>query len=467
MAKNVFGGYDVRAIYKSELDEEAARKIGVAFGGFLQKKGVKTCFLGRDNRESSESLSKSFIEGLLSTGTNVVDIGQAPSSTLCFALMLNMDCGGASITASHNPVQYNGVKFYSKNVMPLFAQELAQVKAAYEADESPNGNSGARAENGLNRGVLRSASFLQRHIDFIASRNKLSRKLKVALDCGNSVCGLVAPALFQKMGCETVELYCDLDGKFPNHLPDPHNGKNYARLSQVVRETNSDIGVMFDGDGDRAGFCDEAGNIVEGDFSHILLLRDLLARKKGAIAVLDLRLSRAVFEDAVKRGGKAVMSKAGRMAIHEHMATLGADYGGEVTGHISFEENGGNDDAFYSAARMAEIISKQKMPFSKLVEGLPRYCSMPEIRLSCPNERKFGLVEEVKAGLSKKYEVNCMDGVRVDLPSGWGMLRVSNTEPQVTLRFEGNTPADLAEIYGVFGREMKAAGLPLPPLQKK
>ncbi len=454
----IFGGYDVRGIYPSDLDEKAALRAGIAFGGFLKKSKLGHCIVGMDNRKSSKPLKEAMVRGLTEyCGIKVTDIGLAPTSTLCFALMEKPSWGGVSVTASHNPVQYNGMKFYSGNAMPLFSDELAWVKKEYEKTAAPKTQS-------TRQGNVAFSKMTDRHAAFAASRHKLKRKLKVAFDCGNSVCALVGPAMFRKLGCEVVELFCELDGSFPNHLPDPHKEENYPALVDAVKKNRADLGVMFDGDGDRAGFVDEKGRIVACDFANMLFIRDLLTRKKGAVAVLDLRLSRAVFEDASRHGGVAVMSKAGRMCIHEEMARIGADYGGEVTGHVSFAQNGSNDDAFFASARMAEIISKSDEPLSKIVDSLPRYFSPPEMRVGCPNERKFKVVEAVRRSLARKYPVNTLDGVRVDFEQSWGLLRVSNTEPQVTLRFEGKTKERLAEIFGIFETEMEKQGIALPKI---
>ncbi|MFA5246369.1 MAG: phosphomannomutase/phosphoglucomutase [Candidatus Micrarchaeia archaeon] len=458
MSFSIFGGYDVRGIYPDEINEKAALKIGSAFGALLVQRGIATCIVGRDNRESSEGIAKAFTEGLTDyAGINVIDIGLAPTSTMCFALMNNMQMAGASITASHNPIQYNGIKFYGRKVLPLFSEDLLKVRKCYESEDEP--------EKAAVKGKVTRASYNDRHAEYAASKHKPARRMKAVIDCGNSVCSLVALKMFKLMGIEAVELFCDLDGRFPNHLPDPHKRDNYAAISQKVRDVGADFGVMFDGDGDRAGFVDEQGSIVDGDFAHILLIRDLLSKKPEATAVLDLRLSLAVFEDAQSHGAKVAMSKAGRMAIHEEMDRLGADYGGEVTGHISFAENAGNDDAFYATAKMAQILSNSQDSFSTIVSGLPQYHSLPEMRIPCENERKFHIVEEVKKAMWKSYKVNAIDGVRVDFEDSWGLLRVSNTEPQITLRFEGKTQASLEKVYAIFSEELKRNGVELPALK--
>ena len=456
MAPSIFGGYDVRGIYPSELDESACLRLGAAFGQYLKQKSIDSCIVGHDNRESSESLARNFIEGLSKyAGVQVTDIGLAPTSTLCFALHNAAMCGGASITASHNPIQYNGVKFYGRHALPLFSDDLARVRKTFENGELGAAQAGAKVAR---------AQFCDRHAEFAASKHKLARKLRVVADCGNSVCALVGPRMLRLLGCDVVELFCDLDGRYPNHLPDPHKRENYAKLSEKVVASGADLGVMFDGDGDRAGFVDEHGRIVDGDFVHIMLIRDLLQRKAGAQVVLDLRLSRAVFEDAAARGAKVTMSKAGRTAIHEEMDRLSADYGGEVTGHMSFEENGGNDDAFYATAKVMQVLSHSQKPLSHVISELPRYVSLPEMRIACPNERKFAVVEDVKRALWKDYKVNALDGVRVDFEKSWGLLRVSNTEPQITLRFEGETQAELEKVYDIFSRELSKNGIELPKL---
>ncbi len=447
-------------MYPSELDEEKALRIGASFGAYLISRGVRTCIVGRDNRSSSESLANAFIEGITqSAGLGVLNIGLAPSSTLCFALMNNPQYAGASITASHNPVAYNGIKFYNKGLVPLSAEELAFVRTEFERNaERPKAARPGNVENG---------SYNGQHAAYVAAKHRPGKKIKVVVDCGNSVCSLVALPMLGEMGIETVPLFCEPDGRFPNHLPDPHKRENYAAISEKVVEEGADLGIMFDGDGDRAGFCDESGEIIEGDFVHIMFLRNLLSRKKGAVAVLDLRLSRAVFEEVKLLGGKAVMSKAGRMAIHEEMGRLNADYGGEVTGHISFAENGGNDDAFWSAALLIRILSESNQPVSRIISMLPHYESLPELRIPCPNEKKFSIVESAKAALTKEYpgKVSSLDGARLDINRAWGLVRVSNTEPQITLRFEGNTKKDLEDIYAVFVRILGNEGVELPSIE--
>lgn len=300
MAFSIFGGYDVRAVYPSQIDGGKARRVGAAFGKFLEEKSVGTCMVSRDNRASSELLQSAFIEGLAKHATvDAVNIGLAPSSTLCFALLQNPSYAGASITASHNPVKYNGIKFYSPGAVPLFAGELAKVKESYEEISENIGKKNKINKNsfaaGKPVGKTKGKNFNAEHAEYCARHHKVSRKLKVVVDCGNSVCALVGPQMLEKMGCDVAPLFCELDGSFPNHLPDPHRRENYSALREKVAEERADFGVMFDGDGDRAGFVDEKGGIIDCDFVHTIFLRDLLAKKKGAVAILDLRLSRAVF----------------------------------------------------------------------------------------------------------------------------------------------------------------------------
>jgi len=286
------------------------------------------------------------------------------------------------------------------------------------------------------------------------------KRLRVAVDCGNGVAGSIAPALFKKLGCEVHELYCKPDPGFPHHVPDPTREETLEDLKRLVAEKKLDLGIALDGDGDRVVFIDEKGGIVRGDVALAVFAEKILAKKPGSTFISEVKVSRGAFERIRELGGKTVMSRVGHAYLHEKMKETGAEAAGELSGHFYFKENYGNDDGIYAAAKMIEIASGEKL--SELAEKVPKYFSTPEIRLHCPDEKKFSIVEKVSASLKKKHEVISIDGARVELPNAWGLVRASNTEPALTLRFEGKTKRDLKEVRELIASELEKHGIKIP-----
>ncbi|MFH1443355.1 MAG: phosphomannomutase/phosphoglucomutase [Candidatus Micrarchaeota archaeon] len=452
---SIFKGYDIRGIYKETIDEKVASEMGKAFAAFLSKRELpnKTIYLARDNRPSSLSLRNSFCDSLLFAGYDVIDIGIAATPVLQFAISANKAAGACMITASHNPPQYNGFEMYLKN-LPLMSAQMQEMEKIY------NSRKFIRSE--------KQGHELKKPIDgeYIADLQKrihLKRKLRVVIDSGNGTCGPIAHELLKCMGCEVVSLFEDMESAFLNHIADPHNPSNLKWLSEAVIEQQAHLGIAFDGDGDRAGFVDEKGKIIREDDVCILFLRHELEKRKGAI-VYDLRLSNAVPEEAKKLKGKPIISKAGRIAIRDNLISNKALFGGEVSGHYFFADHFGFDDGIYAGTKMIEIASGMREKLSDAVKKMPHYPSTPELRLHCDNEKKHALVQKITALLRKKYgkKVLTIDGVYLKLENAWGLLRVSNTEPAITLRFEGSTCKHLKEVYAIFSKLLKDEGIKLP-----
>jgi phosphomannomutase / phosphoglucomutase len=455
---SIFKGYDIRGVYGENLTEEAASGIGKAFATFLirKKPKSKTIIVGRDNRSSSLSLRNAFCDSLHFAGFDIVDIGIVSTSLIQYAVSREKVAGAAMITASHNPAQYNGFKLYIKN-LPLMAGQMLEVEKIYNSKKI------AKFEK---QGHEMHKEIEGDYISDVQSRVKLHRKLRVVIDSGNGTCGKVAHDLFKRMGCDVTSLFEDMESAFMNHVADPHNPANLKWLQAEVLNRSADLGIAFDGDGDRAGFVDEKGQIIREDDASILFLRHELQKQKGAI-IYDLRLSRSIPEEIRKLKGKPVMSKAGRIAIRENLISNRALFGGEVSGHYFFADHYGFDDGIYAGAKMCEIISGMNGKLSHAISQMTKYPSTPELRIHVENEQKAAIVENVKKELRKKYgkKVLTLDGVYLNLENGWGLLRVSNTEPAITLRFEGKTKKELREIFSIFEKLLKIQGVKLSKIR--
>lgn len=477
MVMSIFKGYDIRGIYAEQLDERTAGAIGKAFATLLLKKKIpnRKVFIGRDNRPSSLSLRNAFADSLHFAGFDIVDLGLAATPLVQFAVSREKCAGAAIVTASHNPPQYNGFKMYFRN-LPLMGKDMLAVEKIFK--------SGKFASTGM-QGHELARQIDGEYIGDVLGRIHLKRKLRVVIDSGNGTCGIVARELLTRLGCTVISLFEDMESAFLNHIADPHDPRNLKWLSEEVVRQKADLGIAFDGDGDRAGFVDEKGRHIREDDASMLFLRHELEKAardngggkyaaKGAgriksshSIVYDLRLSRAVAQEVRKLDGKPVMSRAGRIAIRENLIANNALFGGEVSGHFFFADHFGFDDGIYAGAKMCEIVSGMGMRLSEAVKLIPHYPATPEIRLHCDNDRKFKVVENVRKALRKKYgaKILTIDGVYLNLPDSWGLLRVSNTEPAITLRFEGKTRGDLKEVYGVFGKILRIQDVRLPSLK--
>jgi phosphomannomutase/phosphoglucomutase len=404
----------------------------------LAERGVKGALaVGRDNRPSGVALHRALVEGLLASGIDVVDIGVVPTPVAYWSQHKLDVVGGIQITGSHNPPEYNGFKLGLGN-KPVYGSDIQHIYELAVSRKFPAG-----------KGTLRSEAVIDRYVDDIAGRvGKLKRDVKVVLDCGNGAGALVAPKLFPRLGIKPRCLFCESDGTFPNHHPDPTVPKNVEDLIAAVKRDGAEIGIAFDGDADRIGVIDDRGEIIWGDYLLIVYARDALARTgKGQSIVFDVKASQALPEAVEKAGGKPVMWKTGHSLIEEKMHETHAPVGGEMSGHMFFSEGFyGFDDALYGAARLLQIVASSGKTVRELLSDVPRFVSTPEIRIDCPDDKKFGIVEEARKFFSAKYEVITVDGVRVLFGDGWGLIRASNTQPVLVMRFEARTKEQLDRI---------------------
>jgi len=451
LSRTIFREYDIRGVAGKDLTEGVATAVAGAFAAFLGEKGVKGALaVGRDNRPSGEKLHPALVAGLLAAGVDVVDIGIVPTP-LAYWSQHNLDVvGGIQITGSHNPPEYNGFKL-GLGTRSIFGADIRHLYDLAVAGKFPTG-----------RGALRHEQIIDRYIDDITGRiGKLSRDVKVILDCGNGAGALVAPKLFPKLGIKPCCLFCVSDGTFPNHHPDPTVARNVEDLIAAVKKNRADVGIAFDGDADRIGVIDDQGDIIWGDILLIIYARDALARTgKGQSIVFDVKASQALPEAVERAGGIPVMWKTGHSVIEEKMHETRAPVGGEVSGHMFFSEGFyGFDDALYGAARLLRIIADSGKSVRELLADVPRFVSTPEIRVDCPDDEKFGIVEEARKYFGARYKVITVDGVRVLFGDGWGLIRASNTGPVLVMRFEARTKEQLDKIQSEMQGWLRAKGV--------
>lgn len=451
LSRDTFREYDIRGIAGKDLTEEVATAVAGAYALFMQEKGIKgTLAVGRDNRPSGEGLHRALVAGLLASGVDVVDIGIVPTP-LGYWSQHKLDVvGGIQITGSHNPPEYNGFKL-GLGTGSIYGADIQHIYDLAVAGKFPRG-----------KGTLRKEEIIDRYIDDIAGRvGKLTRDLKVVIDCGNGAGSLVAPKLFPRLGIKPRCLFCESDGTFPNHHPDPTVPKNVEDLIAAVKKDRADVGIAFDGDADRIGVIDNTGEIIWGDYLLIIYARDALARTgKGQSIVFDVKASQALPEAVEKAGGIPVMWKTGHSLIEEKMHETHAPVGGEMSGHMFFAEGFyGFDDALYGAARLLHIIADSGKSVRELLADVPRFVSTPEIRVECPDDKKFGIVEEAKKYFAAKYKVITVDGVRVLFGDGWGLIRASNTQPVLVMRFEARTKEQLGRIQAEMQDWLRAKGV--------
>jgi len=451
MSRAIFREYDIRGVAGRDLTEEVATAVGGAYAAFLIEKGVKGALaIGRDNRPSGEGLHRALVAGLLASGVDVVDIGIVPTP-LAYWSQHNLDVvGGIQITGSHNPPEYNGFKL-GLATSSIYGADIQHLYELAVAGKFPRG-----------KGTLRHEQVIDRYVDDITAHvGKVCRDLKVVLDCGNGAGSLVAPKLFPKLGIKPRFLFCESDGTFPNHHPDPTLPKNVEDLIAAVKRDHADIGIAFDGDADRIGVIDNTGEIIWGDYILIIYARDVLARTaKGQAIVFDVKASQALPEAIEKAGGIPIMWKTGHSLIEEKMHETHAPVAGEMSGHMFFAEGFyGFDDALYGAARLLRIVADSGKSVRDLLADIPRFVSTPEIRVDCPDDEKFGIVEEATKYFSAKYEVITVDGARVLFGDGWGLIRASNTQPVLVMRFEARTKEQLERIQSEMQGWLRSRGV--------
>jgi phosphomannomutase/phosphoglucomutase len=454
IAPEIFRQYDIRGVVGKDLTVEAAEAIGSAYSALLAERALPMdVAVGRDNRPSGEELQAALVRGLRVTGTNVVDIGVVPTPILYWALHQIRVSGGIQITGSHNPPEFNGFKI-CVGTDSLHGEGIQRLRELAESGIFPSG-----------AGTLVAEAVIDRYVDDVATRiGKLSRPLTVVLDCGNGVGALVAPALFPRVGVKPVLLFAESDGTFPNHHPDPTVVENLKDLIATVLKEKADLGIGFDGDADRIGIVDRRGAIIWGDHLLILYARDVLARTgKGQSIIFDVKCSQALPEAITAAGGVPVMWKTGHSLIKEKMKELEAPVAGEMSGHMFFAEGFyGHDDALYGAARLLRIIADSGRGVDELLADVPKYVSTPEIRVDCADDRKFLIVEAAQRHFRAIYEVIEVDGVRILYGDGWGLIRASNTQPILVVRFEATSDHRLAVIRDEVASWLERQGLRFP-----
>jgi len=446
MNPSVFREYDIRGLAEIDFDKEFALLLGKVHGTMIAEAGGTRASVGRDCRATSDAYAEAVIAGLVSAGLQVYDLGVCPSPLLYFSLFhLDVD-GGIEVTASHNPSAYNGFKIcLGKDT--LYGEQIQEIRGRIERRqfrERPGGQM-SRYE------ILPN---YQRHL--LADVPKLARSLKVVVDGGSGVGGPVAPPIFRQLGCQVWEIGCVPNGNFPLHHPDPTVAENLAMLIAKVKTEKADLGIAYDGDADRIGTVDEQGNILWGDELLILFARDMLKRKPGAVVISEVKCSQRLFDDIAKHGGRPIMWKAGHSLLKAKMKETGALLAGEMTGHMFFKERYfGYDDAIYASLRLLEILANSGRPLSALLADLPKCVSTPELRVDCPDDRKFIIAAKATEYFRKHFDVIDVDGARVQFAEGWGLIRASNTQPALVLRFEAQSDAKLREYRALIEAKLK------------
>jgi phosphomannomutase/phosphoglucomutase len=442
----IFREYDIRGVVDKDLTPDIVRRLGEGFGTHMSKLGRLKLVVGRDGRLSSKAFSEALIQGLISTGCNIIDISLCPTPVYYFSIFHLDKDGGMMVTGSHNPPEFNGFKV-SVGKTTIFGEEIQNLRRLIK-----------KGEFALGRGTLSETEIIRPYQNYIKKNIQLNKKIKIVIDAGNGTAGVVAGPLLRDLGCEVEELYCKIDGRFPNHFPDPTIPKNLEDLMDRVRKTRADVGIGYDGDGDRIGVVDDKENILWGDQLMILFSREILKDRKGAPFVAEVKCSQNLFDDIEKHGGRAVMWKTGHSLIKEKMREEKAVLGGEMSGHIFFADRYfGYDDAIYASCRLVELLSKTDKRLSQLLDDVPETHITPEIRVDCPDEIKFKVVERVKEELRKDHPIIDVDGVRVKFNDGWGLVRASNTQPVLVLRFEALSEKRLQEIKRLFEDKVQSA----------
>jgi phosphomannomutase/phosphoglucomutase len=437
MNPEIFREYDIRGVAGEDIGELDVIDIGKAYGSLLIGQGRKKVSVGRDCRKTSDRFSQLFIQGIISTGLNVVDIGICPTPVLYFSIHhLELD-GGAMVTASHNPPEYNGFKLMS-GLNSIHSQGLQDILKIIEIKDYVKGE-GQESKTDV------TTSYMGNLLENI----NLNKKIKIGIDAGNGTGGITALPVLRKLGCEVYDIFCDLDGSFPNHEADPTQKKNLTDLIAMVKEKNLDLGVGYDGDADRIGVVDKKGNVIYGDQLMVIYAREILERKPGATFISEVKCSMVMYDDIRSRGGNAIMWRTGHSLIKKKMKEEKAELAGEMSGHIFFKDRYfGFDDALYATCRLLEIMADTGLGVDELIQDLPQTFTTPEIRVECPDSIKFDVVDKIVAHYKAipDQEVIDIDGLRAVYEDGWGLVRASNTQPALVLRFESLTQNRLDEI---------------------
>ncbi len=452
MNRNTFREYDIRGVAGVDLDAGAMETLGRAFGTYYRARDLRRLVAARDVRLTSEEYQAALIQGLLSTGCDVIDIGLVPTPVLNYAVETLAADGGLVVTASHNPPQFNGLKSRTRT-RAIFGADLQEIWKLAQEKRFASG-----------RGAREQRPILDDYGKRIHGDVRLRRQMHVAVDCGNGTAGVIAPRLLEALGCRLEALYCESDGSFPHHIADPTVPEYMADLAAAVRKTGAAVGIGFDGDADRVGLVDENGRLLFGDQLLVLFARAILPQRPGAAVVFDVKCSQALVDEVRRLGGRPEMWRTGYPHIMSRMSETGAVLGGEMSGHMFFADRYyGFDDGIYAACRALEILAAADRPLSALLADLPQYVSTPEIRVDSSDEDKFRIVEAVAARFRPQHETIDVDGVRILFPRGWALVRASNTQPILVLRFEADSDDALAEIRGTVQAELQSLGVQAGP----
>ena len=447
----IFREYDIRGLHETDLTDDAVRAIGKAFGTYMRRRGKKRLAVGRDFRLSSPRILAALVDGLTSTGMDILLAGELPTPGLYYSITaLGVD-GGVQVTGSHNPIEYNGLKL-CEGVQAVYGEAIQGLLDLIRRDDFEKG-----------QGTVREDPTGDRYRDMLVAHVKPEGKRKIVLDAGNGSAGPFAPELFRRLGQDVVELFCEPDGSYPNHTPDPTVEANLQDLIRAVRAERADFGIGYDGDADRIGAVDGQGRILWGDQLLALFARDVLAQVPGAPIVFDVKCSQGLEEDIAAHGGKPVMWKTGHSIMKAKMKELDAPLAGELSGHIFFSHGYfGFDDAIYGSLKLLEIVSRSGKTLGELRDSIPYYVATPEIRVDTSDDEKFDIVDRVREHFkSLGHPVIAIDGARVTFPDGWALVRASNTQPVLVLRFEAKTKEGLeairSEVLAALAKEGVAA----------
>lgn len=448
----IFREYDIRGRVDQDLTPAHVYRLGRALGVYYRRNGVTRLVVGQDCRLSSPAVAGQMAQALVESGCQIIDLGVCPTPVLYFAIRHFQAQGGVMVTASHNPPEFNGFKICS-GYNTIFGAEIQKLRELALREDCVSG-----------RGSLKSQEIIPAYLDYLCRHLSLARPLRVGLDGGHGTGGPVALDLVKRLGCQVFPLYCEMDGCFPVHLPDPTIPAHLVDLQRLVREESLDLGVAYDGDGDRLGVVGPQGEIIWGDQLMILFARDILKHNPGATIMGEVKCSQRLYDDIARHGGRPLMWKTGHSLIKQKMLEEKALAAGEMSGHLFFADRYfGFDDAMYATGRLLEILAATDRNITELLADLPPAVATPEIRWDCPDEVKFQVVAGIKRRVAGKYDFVDIDGVRLQFPDGWGLIRASNTQPALVLRFEAGTAAGVQTIQelvmGLLQEELAAQGV--------
>lgn len=444
MNETIFREYDIRGIVETDFPDDVVLKLGRAYGTWMRRRGHNLVTVGHDVRLSSPHLAEKFVEGVLTTGLQIYFIGQVTTPILYYAIMHLSTDGGVMITGSHNPIEFNGFKM-CEGLASIYGRQLQELKKLIIDNDFDRCDPSAKSEKEI----------IPAYLQMMKEKFHFNKKLKVVIDAGNGTAGPIAIPLWNSFGLQLTPLYCEPDGHFPHHLPDPTVPKLMKDLCELVLKEKADIGIGYDGDADRVGVVDDKGRLIFADSLMALLSQDVLARLPGSPIIFDVKCSQLLPEQIEAAGGKPLMWKTGHSLIKAKMKEIHSPFAGEMSGHLFFADDYfGYDDGIYASGRIMQILANSKKKLSEMIDAMPHFYSTPEIRVDCPDDLKFKVIEQLVTKFSQKYQTITLDGARVLFGDGWGLVRASNTQPVLVLRFEAKSNNRLQEIINVFKEEL-------------